>query len=182
VDFGSDFIVSLNISSDIFINGTAFNLLFNSSILNLTTINGGGFFNPVNYGNYSSTAGGMLNVTLNFTSNNSVNGTGILAKITFNAKGTGIAALNLENVNFYNDSGIVPGVLAVGGEVQACIAGDVNCDCTVDVSDLMIVARSFHTKLGDLTYDSRADLNNDNVINVFDLSIVGKNYWSTHPC
>ena len=176
VNFGSDFTVSLNISSDIFINGTAFNLLFNSTILNLTTINGGSFFNPVNYGNYSSAAGGMQNVTLNFMSGNSVNGTGILAEITFNAKGTGFSALNLENVNFYDDSGIVPGVLAVGGEVKVCIAGDVDCDCTVDVSDLMLVARSFHTKPGDLTYDSRADLNNDNVINVFDLSIVGKNY------
>jgi len=183
VNLNDNFIIFLNISSDITINRAEFNLIFNSSILDLDSadIKEGYFFT-----NHSHS---IINGNLNFTANGSANGTGILAKINFTAKETGLSELNLVNVNFYNTSGPIQGVLPlpVGGEINVCIAGDVDCACEnnnyrVDIDDLMIVAQAFNTRAGDGNFDLRADIKQDNIINIFDLAAVGRNFASQRSC
>jgi hypothetical protein len=167
VRLGDNFTISLNISSDVNVSRVEFNLIFNSSVLdlNLTNIKEGNFF--TNY-SYSMTD----NNTLNFT---------------FNTKYTGSSILNLTNVTVYDTGSPISDVLTVDGEVDTCLMGDADCICKnslyeVDIDDLMLVAQAFHTKLGDGTYDARADLKPDNVINIFDLAIVGKYFGSSHIC
>lgn len=57
-------------------------------------------------------------------------------------------------------------------ELQTCILGDVNCDCTVDDGDLSDVANLWRSGAEDLTYDSDRDVNKDGNINILDLMVV----------
>jgi parallel beta-helix repeat protein len=62
----------------------------------------------------------------------------------------------------------------VGGTVQVAKKGDVNGDGSVDVLDLIIVAKALGTHPGDAKYNPNADLNGDGEIDVLDLIIVAK--------
>ena len=60
--------------------------------------------------------------------------------------------------------------------VRAAVPGDVNGDGKVDVFDVILVARSFGSHLGQPNYNPAADLNNDTVIDIFDALIVAANF------
>lgn len=60
-------------------------------------------------------------------------------------------------------------------ELPGCtngLLGDVNCDCTVNMTDLQLVASHWQTQVGDANYDARYDLNHDGVISVSDVQLV----------
>jgi len=54
--------------------------------------------------------------------------------------------------------------------------GDVNRDYTVDLFDLVKVARAYGTSPGDSLWDPAADVNGDGTVDIFDLVIVAKQY------
>lgn len=56
------------------------------------------------------------------------------------------------------------------------IGGDVNRDGKVDASDLAPVAGALNTREGDLNFNPDADLNQDGIIDIFDLVLVGRNF------
>lgn len=60
--------------------------------------------------------------------------------------------------------------------VNVALRGDVNGDCTVNVSDLARVGAAFLKAAGQPGFDPDADLNQDGVINVQDLAIVGSEF------
>jgi len=57
--------------------------------------------------------------------------------------------------------------------VVACNLGDLNCDGVVDISDLTIVATNFGLTSG---FDIRADTDNNNVIDIFDIVFVASRF------
>jgi hypothetical protein len=60
--------------------------------------------------------------------------------------------------------------------VQACIPGDLDCDCAVDVVDIMMVASRWNTSIGDPDYDPTYDMDDDGDIDVVDIMIVAS-HW-----
>jgi hypothetical protein len=54
--------------------------------------------------------------------------------------------------------------------------GDVTGDGVVDISDLVLVARSFGSKAGAANWNATADLNGDGVVDISDLVLVGSNF------
>lgn len=67
----------------------------------------------------------------------------------------------------------------VWDDLPACVrslAGDVNCDCRVDNSDLDLVARGWGARAGSPAYQYRYDLNQDGRLDVRDIVIVS-GYW-----
>ena len=56
------------------------------------------------------------------------------------------------------------------------LVGDVNDDCTVNITDLALVARGYLTSVGSLLYAPQYDLNHDLVINILDIQIVAAHY------
>lgn len=56
------------------------------------------------------------------------------------------------------------------------ILGDVNKDDKVDASDLVAVAAAFNSTPGSSNWDKKADFNNDKIVDIFDLVLVGKNF------
>jgi hypothetical protein len=64
----------------------------------------------------------------------------------------------------------------------AKVPGDLNGDGKVDCSDLAIVRASFGKRSGQPGFDSRADTNNDGVVNVRDLSFVAQKLSAGTRC
>ncbi|MBT9137343.1 MAG: hypothetical protein DDT34_02433 [Firmicutes bacterium] len=56
------------------------------------------------------------------------------------------------------------------------IEGDVDGDGKVDATDLAAVAAALNTKEGDDNWNPAADLNQDGIVDIFDLVRVGRNF------
>ena len=61
-------------------------------------------------------------------------------------------------------------------EYSNTIFGDVNCDCVVDIEDIMLVANSWACQSGDACYDERYDLDGDGDIDIVDIMLVAANW------
>jgi len=62
------------------------------------------------------------------------------------------------------------------GMVTVTVPGDVNGDTKVDFLDLALMANAYGKIEGSIEYNPYADLNRDGIIDIFDLSELGKNY------
>jgi hypothetical protein len=52
------------------------------------------------------------------------------------------------------------------------LSGDLNCDCIVDITDVMLVASRWHNSVGNDDYDPAYDLNDDGTIDIVDIMLV----------
>jgi len=64
----------------------------------------------------------------------------------------------------------------IGAYEGSTLFGDVDCDCDVDVQDIMLVAGSWRCQSGDDCYDGRYDLDPDGDIDVVDIMLVAA-HW-----
>jgi len=60
------------------------------------------------------------------------------------------------------------------------IAGDLNGDNAINMSDIIVLAKSFNSISGDLKYSQSIDLNRDGAINMSDVLIVAMNFNKTN--
>lgn len=58
----------------------------------------------------------------------------------------------------------------------AAVPGDVDGDGHVNLTDLTLIAKAWHSHPGDPNWDPRCDLNGDNWVSLADLCTVGVNY------
>jgi general secretion pathway protein D len=110
-------------------------------------------------------------------------GSGTLAVITFTAVFSGESPLNLSNVLLTNTHAGPIEAHSRGARVEVggdCIFGDFDCDCDVDIADVMQVARRWGARRGDPEYDSRYDLDHDGDIDIIDVALVAS-AWG-HTC
>jgi hypothetical protein len=108
------------------------------------------------------------------------NGSGILATVTFRAL-VGQCALELRQVQLSNtQAGMIPANVQSGRVVVGeCMLADFDCNCEVNIADVMQVARRWGARLGDPSYDPRFDLDQDGDIDIVDLSIVAAAWGRT---
>lgn len=60
------------------------------------------------------------------------------------------------------------------------IAGDLNGDNAINMSDIIVLAKSFNSISGDLKYSQSIDLNRDGAINMSDVLIIAMNFNKTN--
>jgi hypothetical protein len=73
-----------------------------------------------------------------------------------------------------------PYTLAHTGTLRECAAGyDLDCDCDVDIADIMQVASRWHTAEGDAKYDPLYDLDDDGDIDIVDIMLVAVHWGET---
>lgn len=53
---------------------------------------------------------------------------------------------------------------------------DLNFDGSVDILDILIVAKAFGAKPGDPNWNPIADVNKDNIVDIFDLVVVATHF------
>ena len=63
------------------------------------------------------------------------------------------------------------------GWIAITISGDLNCDGTVNIIDLMMAARAFNSKPEDELWNSNADVNDDRKINILDIFQLANWWW-----
>ena len=61
------------------------------------------------------------------------------------------------------------------------LPGDLNCDCVVDIADIMLVASRWHTSVGNPDYHPAYDLNDDGKIDIVDIMLVAVHWGETCP-
>jgi len=61
------------------------------------------------------------------------------------------------------------------------LPGDVNCDCAVDIEDIMLVASRWGCECGNECYDPRYDLDEDCHIDIADIMLVAAHWGDTCP-
>jgi hypothetical protein len=75
-----------------------------------------------------------------------------------------------------NEYNITDNTLLYDGHVRIKIAGDVNSDDTVDVTDLAVLQIAYGSTPTSINWNQECDFNRDNIVNANDLEIFGKNY------
>jgi N-acetylneuraminic acid mutarotase len=106
-------------------------------------------------------------------------GSGVLAMLTLTPQASGESDLHLQNVQVGNT---VPEAIPVStqdGHVRVCIFGDFNCDCKVNIVDIMLVAIRWNTFVGDPDYDPTYDLDGDGDIDIMDILLVAVHWGET---
>lgn len=59
------------------------------------------------------------------------------------------------------------------------LLGDLNSDGTVDIFDVVTVAKAFGSGVEDLDWNPTADLNSDDVVDIFDVVLIAQNFGKT---
>lgn len=72
-------------------------------------------------------------------------------------------------------------VLVSSSQITIKILGDINGDGKVDLTDLVILAQAYNSKVGDINYNSEADFNNDGKVNLIDLVTLAVHYGQSCP-
>ena len=63
--------------------------------------------------------------------------------------------------------------------ISASLPEDLNGDCLVNMTDVMIGAASFGKSSRDQGFDSLADINKDGIVNILDLASIALHYGQT---
>ena len=198
VDIGESFTINIVVTNipEPGLYGYQFRLYYNNTALNCTKaeIPEGHFLTPeldpdnifiVECNAYHNEGYVSVAVTL-LRDEPGKNGSGVLAKITFNGTDLGASTLNLIDVVLADPSitEIPPDQYAiVNGVVFVCVGpkvpGDLNRDGVVNILDLATAAVAYGSHPGHLRWNPVADLDENNIINILDITIIAKNFGKT---
>jgi hypothetical protein len=67
------------------------------------------------------------------------------------------------------------------GTLKVTIPGDLNGDFKVSLSDLVLLANAYGSKIGDTRWNPNADINGDGRVSLSDLVILAKHYGQHYP-
>jgi parallel beta-helix repeat protein len=98
------------------------------------------------------------------------NTTGLRGNYTISAEASVVTdELNIDN-NSLSDGTI---------KVRIALIGDINLDRTVNNNDLILLVQAYGSTPSDPNWNPNADLDNDNVVGIFDLKILGENFGTS---
>ncbi|NOX63920.1 MAG: hypothetical protein GXP42_18545 [Chloroflexi bacterium] len=131
--------------------------------------------------NIDNGAGRVSFGAFTFGSAPGANGSGVLATITFTPVATGASPITFENALATNTQGVAINLSVRNTtiSISAALAGDLNNDCMVNVTDIMVVAGLWGAQIGDPNYDSAADMDSNGRIDVVDIMAVAGNWGAT---
>jgi hypothetical protein len=213
VKIGQTFIVDIRVDNVSKLQGVDFCLKYPSSILNVSKVEEGSFlkgFGPTYVlkmeveRNYDATHGRVW-VALVIYGEGFANGSGTLARVTFNATSPGVGdlvlfsvfPLRLDHVKLVTcgsvaiPNSVLDGYVTVSADPNDPPADpppdppsgptvspspDLNGDGKVDIRDISIVARALGKSSGDPSYVAKADLDVNGIIDIRDVAIVASKF------
>lgn len=152
-------------------------LTFNPAIVHVVSVSPGPFLGST--GRTVSPVGPIIDNNLGkvtfgaftFGPQPGVNGTGVLATVTFQPRAHGTSSLHLQNLQVADPaSNPIPGVTTEDGQVEivSCF-GDFDGDNDVDIFDLQLASSHWNCMAGQSCYEVRFDTEPDGDIDVIDL-------------
>ena len=189
VDFnlqsGSTFTINVTVTNVIDLFAYEFQLGYNTTVLTATNIAVGPFLLPDHFewANLINDAEGWLyySVSQDFGETSGVNGSGVVAVITFSVDDYGHSELDLYETILGGSDYLPIDHEAIDGYFSNKILGDVDSDGDVDVSDLFDLNKAYGSKLGKPNWDPNCDFNRDNKADASDLFDLSKNYGKSYP-
>jgi len=209
VEEGQTFAVNISIADVSGLLGFEFLLSYNTTILELASVQEGPFLKSVGSTfMVNLTTKGLVRLAVVVYNPQgeivSANGTGVLATVTFKAIAVGESLLDLFSKDPYKPDEVklaadppasvvpIPNV-AIDGHVVVSpdppsvppdppptpLIGDIDGDGKVDMKDVGYAARLFGTAFTGPSWDASADVNGDGKVDMRDVGIVAKNLWST---
>jgi hypothetical protein len=187
----TEFTINLTVTDAVDTQLWEANVTFDPTILEVIDVAAGeflksrGFPTYFDYGVHDDGGGIYLGATYSLIAPAGwgVNGSGILANITFHVKNAeGATPIHLEelytNLAYYNGTDLIPQprVLRDG---FFTILGDLNCNGNVGSYDLYLLARAYNTSVGNPGYNYLADLDGDDDVDYDDLNLYTENYGKT---
>ncbi len=105
-------------------------------------------------------------------------GTEAVALITLVPQAIGASALDVQDVQVTDTRGRPVPVCGLGGHVSVveCLSADFDCDCDVDIVDVMDVVNRWGCTTGESCYDPSYDLDRDGDLDIVDIMQVAS-YW-----
>jgi len=182
---GLTFTINIKVTGVFDLYGYEFKLRYNTTVLSATSIVVGSFLLP-GYNEWASQindTGGWLyySVTQDFGEPSGVNGSGVLATITFLVDGYGYSVIDLYET-ILGDSRFLPMPHEViDGYFSNKISGDVNGDKDVDASDLLDLSKAYGSDPLKPSWNAACDFNWDGKVDALDLFALGRNYGKSVP-
>jgi len=189
-----------NVESTNKLHGYELKIYYNKTLLDPVSATQGTFLNSTASTNFSAYLNDSYNAThgqiwliclQNVPNSPGVFGDGTLAEITFiaaiDAKGTTAVSIvsNLATVAFLPAANDVVATAishtATNGLIKVTIRGDVDGDGNVTIFDVVRITRIYNVPSTDPRYDPDADLNNNGLIEIFDVVLCTSNYGKKDP-
>ncbi|MBC7236142.1 MAG: hypothetical protein H5T69_09885 [Chloroflexi bacterium] len=184
---GETFTVTVEVADAVDLGAFSFEIAFNPEVIEALGVELGDFLGStgrqvVPVGPEIDNEAGLLAYgAASFGDEQGPNGDGTLAHVRFQAKGVGESPLTLQNVQLTDTHANPLEHLLRNGRVLVgeCIFGDFDCDCDVDIADIMQVAVRWGAREGDPDYDPTFDLDDDGDIDIVDLALVAAAWGNT---
>jgi hypothetical protein len=183
------FTINISIANVTDLYGWEFKLYYNNTMLNGTGIiegpflnsSGSTYFNVKDLNNtYNATHGRAWATGVLLREVSGVNGSGVLASITFMCKEFGSSILQLADTTLGDPEGVAIIHTAVGGSVETWPRGhlstDIDGDGVVDILDIAIVAKAYGSYPGHPRWNPAADLDGSGTVDILDVAKVAKDY------
>lgn len=108
-------------------------------------------------------------------------GEGVLITFTLRPQAQGSTNPSLSDVQVKNTANedLIAGTQDGQVTVGSCLFGDLDCDCDVDIMDVMMIASWWNSRVGDELYDPRYDFDADGDIDIGDVMTVATRWGST---
>jgi thermitase len=189
IEVGQTFSVELVVQNVTGLHAWGLGLYYRGFALNVTSVIEGAFLRSsgstvfaVEYCSDSYNAShGCMRLACRLTDASAdVDGSGVLATITFRAKAAGlICPLTLSEMTLTNTSSEALPHFTIGTDLVIGLLGDLNNDGAVNIFDLVIVTSVYGSKIDKPNWNPQADIVPDNAVNIFDIVKVTSNYGRT---
>ncbi len=164
-----------------------FSVTYDPAVVHVAGVNLGGFLGSGGRStaplgpDIDNTSGQVAFGAFSYGAGGGASGTGALAVITFTLQATGTTPLAFENPQLLDTLNYEIPTSPQGGQIQVVRYpfGDLDHDCVVDITDIMVVASRWNSRLGDPEYDPAYDFDGDNDIDVADVMQVAAAWGDT---
>ncbi len=179
----NNFSININIINATDLLSFEFRLNYSSPVLEVLEVQEGTFLSGAGttsiLKNETNNAAGSVLFSVGLTASPGVNGSGILATLLFHVLANGTSSFPLSGIVLKDSGGQVLTWTKADGSFSnlSKIPGDINGDGLVDLLDVVEAAIRFGATPADTDkWNPDADLNQDNIINVFDLILICINF------
>jgi uncharacterized membrane protein len=187
-DNGTSFMISVNITMARLVYKWLFYLRWDATMLDLANVEEGEFLRGPSGNRLTSFQANVYQTDGYMTAfgnsaltqpDRGVNGSGTLARLTFQVEKKGRCSLVLYFVTLYDPDNNQSFPHETRSGIYDSLPGDLNDDGFTNILDVFLLGKTYGSTPADPTWDSRADIDCNRFVDIVDLEILMKTYGRT---